>query len=97
MHNTDAVTTAVWHKNVPLKVSIYAWLLVCNRWPTKDNLVRHGVIPFDSQLCVTRCGYNESADHLLIHCPTFGELWRHIKTWIGVYLVDPQHVMDHFI
>ena len=48
------------------------------------------------QLCVSGCGDNESADHLLIQCPTFGSLWQHAKAWIGVYFVDPQHILDHF-
>ncbi|XP_024636360.1 uncharacterized protein [Medicago truncatula] len=74
MHNTYAAATAVWHKNVPLKVSICAWHLLRNRWSTKDKLVRCDIIPFDSQLCVTGCDSNESADHHLIHCPTFGEI-----------------------
>jgi hypothetical protein len=56
IHNANAAATAVWHKNVPMKVSICAWRLLRNRWPAKDNLVRRGVIPFDSQLCVTKCG-----------------------------------------
>ena len=30
----------VWHKQVPLKVSILAWRLLQNRLPTKLNLVR---------------------------------------------------------
>jgi len=96
MHNCDEVFDAIWHKNAPLKVSICVWFLLRNRWPTKDNLVRRGIISSDSQLCVSGCGNSETADHLLIHCPTFGELWHHVKTWIGVDLVDPQHIMDHF-
>jgi len=26
----------VWHKHVPLKVSLFAWRLLCNRLPTQD-------------------------------------------------------------
>jgi len=44
---------------------------------------------------VSGCGYNESAYHLLIHCPIFGSLWQHIKACIGVHFVDPQHILDH--
>jgi hypothetical protein len=49
MHNYDAVSDAVWHKHVPLKVSICAWRLLRNPWPTKDNLMHRGVISIDSQ------------------------------------------------
>jgi len=96
MHNHDVVSDASWHKSVPLKVSICVWRLLCNRWPTKDTLVRWGVITCDSQLCVTGCGQNETIDHLIIHCLIFGNLWIQIKTWIGVFSVDPQQVLDHY-
>lgn len=97
MHNFDVVSEAIWHKIVPLKIPIFVWRLLRNRWPTKDNLVRRSIIPFDYKLCVSGCGNNKSADHHLIHCPIFGMLWHHVKTWIGVYLVNLQHVLDHFI
>jgi len=34
----------VWHKQVPLKVSVFVWRLFRNRLPTKDNLVRQRVL-----------------------------------------------------
>ncbi|GAU18664.1 hypothetical protein TSUD_124970 [Trifolium subterraneum] len=34
----DAVADLIWHKHVPLKVSIVAWRLLRDRLPTKDNL-----------------------------------------------------------
>jgi len=55
MHNHDVVSDAPWHKSVPLKVFICAWRLFRNRWSTKDNLVRRGVITNVTQLCVTGC------------------------------------------
>jgi hypothetical protein len=58
--------------------------------------VRRGVITIDNQLCVSGCGQNETIDHLIIHCPVFGNLWQLVKSWIGVYSVDPQQVTDHF-
>jgi len=73
----DVVSDVVWHKHVPLKVLICAWRLLRNRWPTKDNLMCCDVISIDSQLFVSGCGDNESANHLLIHCPTFGSLWQY--------------------
>ncbi|XP_024626870.1 uncharacterized protein [Medicago truncatula] len=96
MHNHNVISDAPWHKSVPLKVYICAWRLFRNRWPTKDNLVRRGVITNDTQLCVTGCGKNETIDHLIIHCPIFGDLWQQIKTWIGLFSVDLQQVLDHY-
>jgi len=80
MHNHDVVSEAPWHKSVSLKVSICAWRLFHNRWPTNDNLVRRGVINIDNQLCVSGCGQNETIDHLIIHCHVFCNLWQLIKS-----------------
>jgi hypothetical protein len=66
------------------------------RWPTKDNLARRDIIANDSQLFVVGCGFNESADHLLLHCPIFGTLWQLVKDQIGVSSTDPYNINNHF-
>lgn len=96
MHSYNSVSASTWHKSVLLKVYICVWRLLRNRWLTKDNFVRRDIISNDSQLCVFGCGYNESADHLLLHCPVFSTLWQFVKERLRVYLVDPHHILDHF-
>jgi hypothetical protein len=48
-----------WRKDVPLKVSIFAWRLFRNRLPTKGNLFRRGIIHHDDQMCVGGCEVQE--------------------------------------
>jgi hypothetical protein len=43
-----ATSDLIWHKQIPLKVSVMAWRLLRNRLPTKDNLVRWHVIHPDA-------------------------------------------------
>ncbi|GAU10297.1 hypothetical protein TSUD_420400, partial [Trifolium subterraneum] len=74
----------IWHKQVPLKVSILAWRLLRNRLPTKDNLANRGIITLEAQSCVAGCGALESAQHLFISCSTFGSLWTSVRSWLGV-------------
>ncbi|AES76150.1 hypothetical protein MTR_6g072090 [Medicago truncatula] len=50
----------------------------------------------DDGYTVRGCGQNETIDHLIIRCPIFGDLWQQIKTWIGVFSVDPHQVLDHY-
>jgi len=92
------VTTGdlIWHKQVLLKASIFAWRLLRDRLPTKNNLLRRGVVDAEAVMCVTGCGLEESAPHLFIHCPIFGTLWQHIRSWIGMSGVDPLTIDDHF-
>ncbi|MCH91106.1 70 kDa peptidyl-prolyl isomerase, partial [Trifolium medium] len=69
-----AVEDLIWHKHVPLKVSIFAWRLLRDRLPTKINLAR-GIITPEAQFCVTGCEGVESAQHLFLSCSIFGFLW----------------------
>lgn len=42
----------IWNKVVLLKVSIFAWHLLRNRLPSKDNLVRCGIVHQKENVCV---------------------------------------------
>ena len=70
MHQTRVVSKLIWHKEVPLKVSIFAW-----RMPTKDNLGKHGVLLDEGSLCVFGCGGVKSVHHLFLNYNIFGFLW----------------------
>ena len=50
-HIPDATKNIVWHKQVPLKVSIVAWRLLKDRLPTKLNLQRRGILQAANTLC----------------------------------------------
>lgn len=87
----------MWQRQVPLKVSIFAWRPFRDRLPRKANLVAGGIIPPDAYYCMTGCGGVESARHLFISCDTFGSLWTLVRSWISFSLADPHHLSYHFI
>jgi len=95
--NLDTNIDYIWHKQVPLKVSISAWRLLKDMLPTKNNLVRRSIFHVAENTCVAGCGVEESATHLFLHCGVFGSLWQNIRAWIGVEGVDPSSINDHFI
>ena len=88
--------SSIWHKDVPLKVVLFAWRLIRDRLPTKDNLLRRGVIHFDSRLCGAGCGTNETSYHLFLHCNFLGTVWHSLYRWIGISVANPFSVSDHF-
>ncbi|MCI11441.1 70 kDa peptidyl-prolyl isomerase [Trifolium medium] len=92
-----AAEDLIWHKQVPLKVSIFAWKLLRDRLPTKANLVTRGIISPEAHFCVSGCGGIESAQHLFFTCGTFGSLWSSVRLWIGFSSADPQNPSDHLI
>ncbi|MCI08753.1 70 kDa peptidyl-prolyl isomerase [Trifolium medium] len=95
--SVDATTDLIWHKQVPLKVSILAWRLLRNRLPTKENLATRHIISHDTQFCVAGCGGLETAHHLFLSCPIFAPLWCLVRSWISISLADPELFQEHFV
>ncbi|GAU34960.1 hypothetical protein TSUD_312910 [Trifolium subterraneum] len=89
--------TLIWHKQVPLKVSICAWRFLRDRLPTRANLVSRGIISPEAPLFVSGCGGIESAQHLFFTCGTFCSLWSAVRLWIGFSSVDHQNSSGHFL
>jgi len=75
----EGVDALVWHKHVPLKVSIFAWRLVKNRLPTRANLVHHGTLSDAGAGCLCGCGDTETTQHLFISCDFYGTLWSQVR------------------
>ena len=88
--------TSLWHKDVLLKVVLFAWRLFHDRLSTKDNLLYRGVIDQASRMCVARCDSMESSNHLFLHCKNFGSVWYLIYRWLGISAAVPCYVPDHF-
>lgn len=87
----------IWHKEVPLKVSIFVWRLLRDRLSIKDNLHRHNIIPHDNMLCDGGSGMEETTKYLFLSCPLFGFIWPHLHHWVGILAVDPSYLIEHFL
>ncbi|GAU41056.1 hypothetical protein TSUD_374110 [Trifolium subterraneum] len=94
---SDVALDLIWHKHIPLKVTILSWRLLRDRLPAKTNLAIRGIITPAAQLCVAGCGDVETAQHLFISCRIFGSLWSSVRSCIGLTSVDPQNLPDHFL
>jgi len=86
----------IWHKFVHTKIFIFAWRLLQNRVPTRDNLVRRLALQPQDNLCGGRCGSIETAYHLFLGCDVFRHVWLLIFHWPGFSFVCPRHIKDHF-
>jgi hypothetical protein len=80
----------VWNQLIPSNMSTLAWRLFLKRLPTKENLIRRGIMLNSSALCVGGCGNPETEEHLFFNCPMLGSVWRKIVNWLGVPLVLPE-------
>jgi hypothetical protein len=87
----------IWSSPVPSKIIAFSWQLLHNRIPTRDNLVRCGVIRGDnSRECVLCFGSLESLTHLFLHCDFAFSIWVKIFTWLGVIVVMPATLSSLF-
>jgi len=75
----------VWHKHIPLKVSLFVWLL-------RQNIIHVNDLP-----CITGCGASETASHLFLDCDLAYNLWLLVWNWIGLSMVPPCQLRDQFI
>ena len=94
--HVSPITDLIWHKQVPLKVSIFSWRLFRDRLPTKTNLVTRNVISSEVRFCVARCVHIEDAQHMFLRCPHFAFLWQMVRAWIRFDGVGTQVIQDHF-
>ena len=86
----------LWQKNIPLKVVIFAWRLFQTRLSTKDNLLCRNVIDNNSCLRVSGCSSLKTTNHLFLHYSFFGSVWNCILHWVGLSMVAPFDVSDHY-
>ncbi|GAU30513.1 hypothetical protein TSUD_18930 [Trifolium subterraneum] len=93
---TTGVPDLIWHKQVPLKVSVLAWRLLRNRLLTKDNLVARNIILPDASFCVGGCGEPKTVNHLFLSCPAFAPLWLLVCSWLHINAVASEVLQVHF-
>ena len=86
---------AVWQKQVPSKVSVFAWRLLRNRLPTKDNLVCRHVLHHDDMSCIGDCDSFETTFHLIFDCDISDSVWHLLYRWLDISFIPPDTVHDH--
>jgi len=78
-----------------LKVSVFTWRLL-RQVPTRDNLLRRGIIHQDGISCIGGCNFSETAAHLILHCDVFGSVWHYVYRWIVISSIAPATIGDNF-
>jgi hypothetical protein len=91
------IFSGVWESPAPSKVVAFSWQLFHDRLPTKDNLVRRGVLQHHlGGNCVWCANFSESANHLFLHCKVAHRMWYEIFRWLGVVIIMPQNIWSLF-
>jgi hypothetical protein len=87
----------VWNDLIPLKVSVLVWRLMQNRIPTKDNLVKRGVLTESQKLCSFGCGKEENASHVFYECKLAAEVWQQVLKWLNISSALQNTALSNFL
>ena len=92
----DGQFKELWKLKVPSKVATFAWRLLKDRLPTRDNLRRKRV-ELQEYLCPLCRSTDESASHLFFHCSKILPIWWESLSWVNLVGVFPHHPRQHFL
>ena len=90
-HNKELAK--VWSKIVLLIVSVLAWRIWTNRNPSRDDLVRRGILVESQNSCPLDCGKEESDDHIFFECPSLVLAWSEVLGWLNISYVSHKSVL----
>ncbi|XP_040866060.1 uncharacterized protein [Glycine max] len=82
----DGEFKELWKLKVPPKVAVFAWRLLKDRLPTRDNL-RRKQVELHEYLCPFCRTMEESACHLFFHCRKVLPVWWESLSWVNLYFV----------
>ena len=89
----------LWRIRIPARIVIFAWRLIRDRLPTRQNLRRRQVQLTD-MLCPFCRIKEEGASHLFFHCSKIQPIWWDTMSWLhikGAFPLSPkQHFLQHF-
>ncbi|XP_058742021.1 uncharacterized protein LOC131614456 [Vicia villosa] len=80
----DSVFKDIWKAEVPIKVKAFGWRSFLNKIPTKDSLLKRGIIISLNANCVLCEETSETLTHSLLRCRYVDIVWKEMAEWIGM-------------
>ncbi|KAK6782013.1 hypothetical protein RDI58_019809 [Solanum bulbocastanum] len=79
--NSDAISSQIWHKKVPFKMSFLVWRALRFKLPTNEKLANFGVEPVKCSCCIKQ-GWDD-VDHIFNGGSFAVHIWKHFSSIIG--------------
>ncbi|MCH90920.1 F-box family protein [Trifolium medium] len=93
--------TAIWKCPAPSKVNAFAWQLLHDRIPTRQDLYRRRIIGGGGDTSCVLCGeVSESSAHLFIYCDVALKVWVGVFEWLDIPFSLPHNlfsILNHLI
>lgn len=93
----DPLLKKLWCKGVSSMVSSFLWKALHEQVPTKNNLLKIGIVVDDWDKICNLCFHPlEDIDHLLCSCTFSYDVWRNCFGWLGFVMVCSNILRNHF-
>ncbi|GLT30237.1 hypothetical protein SLA2020_050500 [Shorea laevis] len=89
----DQMCKLIGCKLVPSKVAFFGWRLCLDRFPTKENLQKRGILLQERVFCKYCNGKVEEVNHLFCICYNEWLVWTQVLSWWGLESVLPNTVV----
>jgi hypothetical protein len=84
---------AIWKSPAPSKVAGFAWQVLLDRVPTRENLFRRKILQPEDDKCCVFCGVHmESIQHLFLYCGFVLKVWEQVFVWLRLSFFLPHSV-----
>lgn len=96
--DAERIFHKLWQCSVPSKILVFAWRLLQDRLPTREALLKRGVISgTHNDSCVFCFIQRESCSHLFFSCQFSYAIWVAVYSWLGISTVSHIEGREHFI
>ena len=86
----------LWKLKIPARIAVFAWRLIRDRLPTRQNLRRRQVQITDLQ-CPFCKNSEEDASYLFFHCCKIQPIWWDTMSWLQIKGVFPFSPKQDFL
>ncbi|KAL5129477.1 hypothetical protein HKD37_U058137 [Glycine soja] len=96
LHQPNSGFRQLWEIKIPPAALSFAWRLLWDRLPSKDNLIIRQIV-LQNDLCPFCQSQVESASHLFFTCYKVMPLWWEFNSWVKEDRVLHSKPMDNFL
>ena len=96
LHQPNSGFRQLWEIKIPPAALSFAWRLLWDRLPSKENLIRRQIL-LQNDLCPFCQSQVESASHLFFTCHKVMPLWWEFNSWVKEDRVLHSKPMDNFL
>jgi hypothetical protein len=90
-----SVFDVIWKCPSPSKVCAFAWQLLHDRIPSRQNLQRRNIIEAAGDVSCVLCGGEaESSHHLFIYCTVAMKVWQGVFGWLKLSFLLPHNLFS---